>query len=77
MRVSKWIELNSGELVNLDMIYAVTRINERIYQGETYSVKYFETESAGFSQFSENYENESERDKRFEEIKEMLLRGDK
>ena len=67
--MAKWIELNNGELVNLDMIYNIRKYNERTYKSERYNVEY----SCERDIVSEYYNNENERDKRFEEVKAILI----
>lgn len=67
--MAKWIELNNGELVNLDMIYNARKFNERRYNNDTYNIEYFSKSDV----VDEIYNDENERDKRFEEIKAMLI----
>lgn len=68
--MAKWIELNNGELLNLDNVcsihkYCYENINE-------YSICYYSTsmEAGGL----ECYSSEEECDKRFEEIRAMLIK---
>ena len=70
--MAKWIELNTGELVNLDMIYNIRKYNERRYSGETYNIEYY----CNGDVVSEIYNSENDRDKRFEEVRAILIGSD-
>lgn len=67
--MAKWIELNNGELVNLNMIYNIKKETITLTNDYKYSISFCSTSDA----VDEIYSDESERDKRFEEIKAMLL----
>ena len=67
--MAKWFELNSGELVNLDKIYNIRKYNETMYESKSYNIEYH----CEGDIVSEYYNDENERDKRFDEIKAMLL----
>ena len=68
--MAKWIELNDGRLVNLDNVcsihkYCYENINE-------YSIYYYSpSRETGWAEF---YSSEEERDKRFEEVRAMLIK---
>lgn len=77
----KWIELNNGDLVNIDVICNIRKENyikhrENLYSGE---IKEFEKYSIAYdgsinsNDYEEDFAYEKDRDKRFEEIKAMLL----
>lgn len=70
--MAKWIELNNGELVNLDLISNVRKCLEISGNGNIYEIEF-----NGDYDAEETYTDEEERDKRFEEIKAMLIGSDK
>lgn len=67
--MAKWIELNNGELVNLNMIYNIKKETITLTNDYKYSISFCSTSDA----VDEIYSDESECDKRFKEIKAMLL----
>lgn len=67
--MAKWIELNTGELVNLNMIYNIKEETITLTNDYKYGISFCSISDA----VGEIYSDESERDKRFKEIKLMLL----
>ena len=80
----KWIELNNGDLVNIDVICNIRKENyikhrENLYSGEIeefekYSIAY--DGSINSNEYEEDFAFENDRDKRFEETKSMLIGDD-
>ena len=68
--MAKWIELNNGELMNLDLISSIRKYLEVRDNGNIYEIEY-----NGDYDAEEAYVDEEERNNRFEEIKAMLIRS--
>ena len=66
--MAKWIELNTGELVNLDNVKEILKSDMMRDNKELFLIYY--------DDIDEHFCNEEMRDKRFEEIKAMLIGGD-
>ena len=62
--MAKWIELNTGELVNLDLISSIRKCLEVRDNGNIYEIEF-----NGDYDAEEAYADEEERDKRFEGVK--------
>ncbi len=75
--MSKWIEIQNGNLVNLDNVSNINKYQTKRRDKNAYSIIFCYSYDSDCGYAKEVFDNEEERDKRFEEIKNMLLRGDK
>ncbi len=71
--MAKWIETNSGKLVNLERVCKIYTYKNSIIK-DLYMIVYcFSANGAAVYCEESAYESEEERDRRFDEIKAMLL----
>lgn len=71
----KWIELNTGEIENLDMVCNIRKYKtllDNTSRRYRYEIEYRNDSDTDYECFND----ESERDKRFDEIKAMLIGDD-
>lgn len=71
--MAKWIELNNGWLVNLDNVSNINKYQTKQWDKNVYTIVFCYDYDSDCGYAEEAYENEEERNKRFEEIKAMLI----
>ena len=71
--MSKWIEVQNGNLVNLDNVSNIVKYQMRKWDKDIYSIIFSYSYDSDCGYAEEVFDNEAERDERFEEIKAMLL----
>lgn len=71
--MAKWIELNSGRLLNLDRVGDIAKFQYTLYGKLYYSIIYDYDTHPDCGYMEEKFDKEEKRDKRFEEIKAMLI----
>ena len=68
----KWIKLNNDVLINLDITFSINKYKRKMYEKQCYSILYnVDMSDSGYVE--ERFDNKEDRDKRFEEIKAMLI----
>lgn len=75
--MSKWIELDNGSLVNLDNVSNINKYQIRKWDKDIYSIIFCYSYDSDCGYAEEVFDDETERDERYEEIKAMLLGGDR
>ena len=72
--MANWIELNNGDLVNLDRTFCINKYEEISSSGNRYyTIIYHYNMSYDHGGYrEESFDNKEDRDKRFKEIAAML-----
>lgn len=75
--MTKWIELDNGNLMNLDNVSKIDKYQVRKWDKDIYSIIFCYSYDSDCGHTEEVFDSKEDRDKRFEEIKAMLLWGEK